>query len=65
MAREGNQKYLRRQKEIARQKKQEEKRKAKEARKAGGQGNAGDDEVAAIQAAVDAGLNPGSAEDRE
>ena len=59
----GNEKFIRRQKEIARQQKQEEKRRAKASRKTDGSSSA-DDEIAAIQAALDAGLNPGSAEAR-
>jgi hypothetical protein len=62
----GRETFLRRQKEIARQKRQQEKRQAKAIRKAQGTaGKSGDDELAEIQAAVDAGLNPGSAKDRQ
>jgi hypothetical protein len=63
----GNEKFLRRQKEVARQKRQEEKRRARLARKDERPegGTAGDDDVAEIQAAMDAGLNPGSEKDRQ
>ncbi len=61
----GNEKFIRRQKEIARQQKAEEKRRQKAARKSGtGDGGTPDDDIAAIQAALDAGLNPGSQADR-
>lgn len=61
----GKEAFLRRQKELARQERQKQKaldREARRARRAGG--DSGNDDVAAIQAALDAGLNPGSAEER-
>ena len=58
----GRESFIRRQKEIARQTKQKEKREARTHR--GGADTGGDDDIAAIQAALDAGLNPGSAQDR-
>ena len=59
---QGNQKFLKRQKELQRQAKQAQKRQEKEDRKTRKGGP--DDDIAAIQAAMDAGLNPGTAEDR-
>jgi hypothetical protein len=60
----GNEKFIRRQKEVKRQKAQEEKRQRRAERKAQGKsGGAGEDDVAAIQAALDAGLNPGAPEE--
>ncbi len=54
----GNEKFIRRQKEIARQKAQEEKRQKRVQREGVPKAAAGDDEVAAIQAAIDAGIDP-------
>jgi hypothetical protein len=60
----GNEKFLRRQKEIARQQRQKEKRLERADRKSRRSGGAGDDDIAAIRSALDAGENPGSAEAR-
>ena len=61
----GNEKFLRRQKEIERQKAATDKRVKRADRKAHRTGAAaGDEEVAAIQAALDAGENPGAADER-
>lgn len=54
----GNEKFIRRQKEVERQKAQEEKRQKRAQRKREGGADAGDDDVAAIQAALDAGVDP-------
>lgn len=54
----GNEKFIRRQKEVERQKAQEEKRKKRAERKAAGLADPGDDDVAAIQAALDSGVDP-------
>lgn len=51
-------KFYRRQKEVARQQKQKEKRAERASRRE--RGAPADDGVAAIQAALDAGLTPGS-----
>ncbi len=54
----GNEKFIRRQKEVARQKAQEEKRQKRVKREGAPKAAAGDDEVAAIQAAIDSGIDP-------
>ena len=59
MATRGNEKFIRRQKEVERQKAQAEKREKRAARK-NDKGQAGDEDIAAIQAALDAGLQPGA-----
>jgi hypothetical protein len=61
---QGNEKFVRRQKEVARQKAQEEKRK-KRAERAENPSRSGDDDVAAIQAAIDAGVDPRTLRDQE
>jgi hypothetical protein len=53
-------KFYRRQKEVARQQKQKEKRLERASRRADREGAPADDGLAAIQAALDAGLTPGS-----
>ncbi|HZS37150.1 MAG TPA: hypothetical protein VFF06_09995 [Polyangia bacterium] len=56
----GNEKFIRRQKEVERQKAQEAKRKKRAERHAEGKTSAADDDIAAIQAAIDAGIDPNS-----
>jgi hypothetical protein len=57
-------KFQRRQKEMARNQKAQAKRAERAARREKSGGAGGDSDIAAIQAALDAGLNPGSAAER-
>ena len=55
----GNEKFIRRSKEVARQQAQKEKREKRAQRKAaGGGGAAGDEDVAAIEALIQSGVDP-------
>ena len=54
----GNEKFVRRQKEVARQQAQVEKRRKRAERDAERKSGGADDGIAAIQAAIDAGIDP-------